>query len=81
MPSLIPPPAKTPKSKEGYANYLRSIYASVYQIFDAIGGADGVPKIFNTEDNPASYDASNPDGFFKVIAEDGSEKVIPYWNV
>ena len=78
MPKLSPPPRKVPKLFD--ANHLRQLVNSVYQIFDAIGGVGGVPKIFSSETAPATYDADNPDGFFKVIAEDGSVKAIPYWN-
>ncbi|NQZ14312.1 MAG: hypothetical protein HRT94_05765 [Alphaproteobacteria bacterium] len=80
MSKLNPPPQIVPHGiDKSLSGFVQNLVRSVYQIFDAVGGGSGIPKIFNVTGTPSSYDADTPDGYIKINLN-GEEKLIPYWD-
>lgn len=80
---LNPPPQKIPKKifdDPELFGFFNELIRSMETMYNAIGGAGGVPTILAVEDTATAYDEANPDGFSKMINEDGDEVVVPYWN-
>lgn len=85
MTIIINPPPQNEKTPD----FLKRLIDSVYTIFSAVGGQDGVPRLFRTEGTPAvnpgwatssSVDMTAPDGYLEVYNKDGTLVQVPYWN-
>ena len=91
MTTLNPPPQRVPKNilqDKETRNFFKLFLRSLYQIWYAIGGQNGVPTIFQVTGTPAidpgfssssTIDMNDPDGFYKITV-DGIERFVPFWD-
>lgn len=80
MVNINPPPQKVPEnaiSDFRFRDFIKRITASVYTMFYAIGGQDGIPKNFKVEGTPV--DGVNAAGYLKININ-GEDKFIAYYE-
>lgn len=87
MTVINPPPQNIPQEMRN--DFIQRLVNCISTIFSAVGGKDGVPRIFRVADTPTSdpgwassstVNMTPPDGYLKAKDASGNDVVIPFWN-